>query len=64
VWLTVSKLRARRADEHEAASADVAGSGVSDSEGEGYGNRGVDRVAAGAENLDTCVSGVVLDGRR
>ena len=50
------------ADEHEASSADVAGAGVDDGEGEVDGDGGVDGVAALLEDLDAGVGGVVLDG--
>ena len=50
------------ADEHEAASAEVAGEGVDDGEGEVHGDGGVDGVAALLEDLDASVSRVVLDG--
>ncbi len=47
---------------HEAAAADVAGFGVGDRQGEGGGDRGVDRVAAGLEDLRGDF-GAVLIGR-
>ena len=50
------------ADEHEAASAEVAGEGVDDGEGEADGYGCVDGVAALLEDFDAGVGGVVLDG--
>ena len=50
------------ADEHEAAAADVAGLGKDDGEGESDGDGGVDCVAAGFEDFDAGVGGVVVDG--
>jgi hypothetical protein len=50
------------ADEHEASTADVAGGGVDDGEGETDGHGGVDGVATFAEDLEAGVGGVVVDG--
>jgi len=50
------------ADEHEAATADVASLGVDDGEGEAYGYGGVDGVAALLEDGEASVGGVVVDG--
>lgn len=49
------------ADEHEAATADVAGGGVDDGEGKADGYGRVDGVAALAEDFYSCVGGVVVD---
>ena len=49
------------ADEHEAASAEVAGEGIDDGEGEVYRNGCVDCVSTFFEDLDACVGGVVLN---
>jgi hypothetical protein len=49
-------------DEHESAAAKIAGEGVHHGESETDGDRGVDGVAAGLENLDTGVGGEVVHG--
>ena len=50
------------ADQHKAATTDVAGRRVDDGEREGGGYGGVNSVAALFEDGDSCVSGIVLDG--
>ncbi len=50
------------ADEHEAASADVAGRRKRDGQREADGNRGVHGIATGAQDLDAGVGRVVLNG--
>ena len=49
------------ADEHEAAAAEVAGLGKDDGEGEPDGDGRVDRIAAGLQDFDAGVGGVVVD---
>lgn len=50
------------ADEHEAASAEVAGEGVDDGKGEVYGDGCVDGVAALFKDGEAGVGGIVFDG--
>jgi hypothetical protein len=50
------------ADEHEAASAEVAGERVYDGESEVHGDCGVNGVASGVEDFEAGVGGVVFDG--
>ena len=50
------------ADEHEAAAADVSGCGIDDGKGETDGYGCVNGVAAGFEDFDAGIGGVVLDG--
>ena len=49
------------ADEHEASAADVSGLGKDDGEGESYRDGCVDCIAAGFEDFDSGVGGVVVD---
>ena len=49
------------ADEHEAATADIAGGREDDGEGETDGYGCVDGIAAGTEDFDAGVGGVVVD---
>jgi hypothetical protein len=49
-------------DEHEAAAADAAAERVGDAERGRRGHRGVDRVAAGVEDLHRGQAGLVRDG--
>jgi hypothetical protein len=55
-----SRFAIGEADEHEAAATKIAGGGVSDGEGEGYGYRGIDGIAAGFENGLTGIGGVLF----
>jgi hypothetical protein len=49
-----------QAHQHEAPASDVSGRGVGHRQGEPHGHRGVDRVAAGAKNLDAGLGGVAF----
>jgi hypothetical protein len=47
--------------EQEAASAEIAGGGMDDGQREPRGYGGVDRIAAGAEDLNTGIGGEMVD---
>ncbi len=55
-------LRGAGSDEHKAAAADVAGRRQRDGEREAYGDGGVDGIAAGTQDAEAGVGGVMLDG--
>jgi hypothetical protein len=48
------------ADQHESATTQVPGEGVSDSQGEVYGHRRIDCIASLLQDRDPGVAGVVL----
>ena len=50
------------AEQQEAAAAEVAGDGMDDGQGKAGGHGGIDRVAAGAEDIEAGVGGQVMDG--
>ena len=54
---------ARGVDGHEAAAADAARVGLDDAEHAGGGDRGVDGVAAAAQDVDRGLRGLRIDGR-
>ncbi len=49
-------------DEHESATAEIAGEGIDDGEGKADGDGGIDGVAAFLQDLDAGVGGEVVDG--
>ncbi len=49
-------------DEHEAASAEIAGEGINDGEGKADGDGCIDGIAALLEDGEAGVGGVVLNG--
>jgi len=55
------RLARLHADEHESSAAEVAGLREDDGQRESYGHRRVHRIAAGFEDFDAGVGGVVVD---